>query len=158
MRENMEQAIIIPIMSGDKKQRELKEFSDRLISLCNKAGLPAHGRQSHIARELGLDPSAVKKWFWGQGYPSMTHAKVLCRMLGCQVNWLMSGTGPERGIDNLETLVQIVIAIGDELHAAGRANWSRADKAEFILRALPMFTTADDVTLARVAALIDFRS
>lgn len=59
--------IMIEPMVQEEKART--EFSQRLALACDKAGLPAHGRQAEIAKRMKLTPKAVSKWFNGEAIP-----------------------------------------------------------------------------------------
>jgi transcriptional regulator with XRE-family HTH domain len=72
-------------------------FAKRMNELCDDLGIPAgRGRQTELAKLVGLNPNAARKWLHGDGYPNLDVAVALCDRAGVHVNWLLQGTLPKR--------------------------------------------------------------
>lgn len=72
-------------------------FAARMNELCDDLGIPAgRGRQTELARLVGLNPNAARKWLHAEGYPNIDVAVALCDRAGIHINWLLQGTLPKR--------------------------------------------------------------
>lgn len=89
-------------------------FAQRLHEICDDLKLPAErGRQTALAKLVGLTPNAARKWLQGDGLPEMAQAVKLAAMANVSVVWLLQGSGPKR-----DTPVDTKALILDEaLHA-----------------------------------------
>jgi transcriptional regulator with XRE-family HTH domain len=77
--------------------------------LCDDLGIPAgRGRQTDLARLVGLNPNAARKWLQGAGYPTIDIAVWLADRAGVHVNWLLQGTLPKRIHNRTDTKVLIL--------------------------------------------------
>lgn len=74
------------------QMNERETFSQRLALACNKAGLPAHGRQAEISSRLKLTPKAVSKWFNGESVPRREAMEKLAKLLGTSSSYLYGYT------------------------------------------------------------------
>jgi transcriptional regulator with XRE-family HTH domain len=71
------------------KKKKRVEFSQRLALACDKAGLPAHGRQTEIAKRMKLTPKAVSKWFNGEAIPRRGKLQELAAIIGTSSSYLL---------------------------------------------------------------------
>jgi transcriptional regulator with XRE-family HTH domain len=71
-------------------------FTQRLTEVCRDMNLPEHGQQTALARLLGVTQGATKKWFNGEGYPTLDKIVAICDWANGNVNWLVMGYGPKR--------------------------------------------------------------
>lgn len=79
--------IMIEPMVQEEKAR--KDFSHRLALACDKAGLPVHGRQAEIAKNMKLTPKAVSKWFNGESIPRRGKLQELAASIGTTSAYLL---------------------------------------------------------------------
>ena len=94
-------------MQTDQKKPVAGGFASRLHELCSEKGLPARGRQSELARLLGVTQGATRKWLTGVGFPDMDKIIQICEWAGANVNWLVMGIGPKRS-DVIDTKTVIL--------------------------------------------------
>lgn len=70
-------------------------FKDRLYKSCeSNPDIPNYGsgRQSLIAKKMGVSSEAVRKWFSGESTPRPQAMKALAKTLGVDHVWLALGT------------------------------------------------------------------
>lgn len=79
--------IMIEPMVQEEKARI--DFSKRLALACDKAGMPAHGRQAEIAKRMKLTPKAVSKWFNGEAIPRRGKLQELAAIIGTSSSHLL---------------------------------------------------------------------
>lgn len=93
-------------MQSALPKKTFEAFTGRLNEVCTDMGLPEHGRQSQLARLLGVTQGATRKWLTGVGYPDMEKIVQICEWSGTNVNWLVMGVGPKRtGLIDTKTIV-----------------------------------------------------
>lgn len=83
-------------MQTSTHKKTFDAFAARLNEVCADMGLPEHGRQSQLARQLGVTQGAARKWLTGKGYADMEKIVQICEWSGVNVNWLVMGVGPKR--------------------------------------------------------------
>lgn len=83
---------------------EKQEFVQRLEQVVNLLGYPKHGRQTQLAIYYRLAQPSVKKWFHGEAMPSYEIAISLCKRAYVSYEWLMTGRGDMRYINDIEEL------------------------------------------------------
>ncbi|EKF9564361.1 TPA: helix-turn-helix domain-containing protein [Vibrio cholerae] len=71
------------------------EFSKRLIEACERAGLESHGRGVFIAKNIGITPKAVSRWFNGETIPSHDKLIEIADLLSVSASWLQFGQTDE---------------------------------------------------------------
>jgi transcriptional regulator with XRE-family HTH domain len=76
-----------------------KAFGERICSEFKRMGLPLDS-PTEIARvinrklpQLSVTPQAVRKWIFGEGFPSQDKLVMLADWLGVSAQWLRYGTG-----------------------------------------------------------------
>lgn len=60
--------------------------------------MPAHGRKTQLGALCGVSYQAAKKWLDGDGWPDMDHVLVICQRAEVNINWLLQGMGPKKGL------------------------------------------------------------
>ena len=73
----------------------MSQFNQRLIEACEASDvIPAfgRGRQTYIAKALGVSQEAVRKWFAGESVPRRKSAEKLAKLLDVRYSWLMLGS------------------------------------------------------------------
>jgi transcriptional regulator with XRE-family HTH domain len=94
-----------PMQTGTHK-KTFDAFAARLNEVCADMALPEHGRQSQLARLLGVTQGSTRKWLTGIGYPEMEKIVHICEWSGVNVNWLVMGVGPKRpGLIDTKTAI-----------------------------------------------------
>lgn len=78
---------MIELMVHEEEIR--KRFSSRLLQACDKAGLQSHGRQTEIAKRMGITPKAVSKWFNGESIPRRGKLRELADLVGTTAAYLL---------------------------------------------------------------------
>ena len=78
--------MIEPMVQEEKARID---FSKRLALACDKAGMPAHGRQAEIAKRMKLTPKAVSKWFNGEAIPRRGKLQELAAIIGTSSSHLL---------------------------------------------------------------------
>ncbi|GJK86891.1 TPA: helix-turn-helix transcriptional regulator [Citrobacter farmeri] len=111
---------MIELMVHEEEIR--KKFSERLSQACEKAGFQPHGRQTEIAKKMGLTPKAISKWFNGESIPRRGKLRELADLVGTTVAYLL-GDENEDGIQ--------------EGHVRERSNIYRIDVLDLNLSAGP---------------------
>lgn len=69
-------------------------FNKRLLEACNSnSDIPGYGsgRQTLIAKKMGVSSEAVRKWFSGESTPRPQAMKALAKVLGVDHVWLSLG-------------------------------------------------------------------
>ncbi len=76
-----------------------KAFGERAYNEFKRMGLPMES-PTEIARvinqklpQLSVTPQAVRKWIFGEGFPSQDKLVILADWLGVSAQWLRYGTG-----------------------------------------------------------------
>lgn len=93
------------------------DFKDRLQCEFKRVGLPLES-PTEIARvinkqlpQLSVTPQAVRKWVFGDGFPSQDKLVELADWLGVSAQWLRYGTGSRLRQEQVE----IENSLGDSL-------------------------------------------
>jgi transcriptional regulator with XRE-family HTH domain len=73
-----------------------REFAKRLDEACDAAGLPGFraGRQSMIAKEMGVTAEASRRWFAGESIPRVETIHRLAKFLRVDPSWLGAVDSP----------------------------------------------------------------
>lgn len=100
-------------MQTTPPRKTFEAFAGRLNEVCTDMELPAHGRQSQLAKILKVTHGATRKWLTGAGYPDMDKIVQICEWSGTNVNWLVMGVGPKR-TDIIDTKT---IILGEAIEA-----------------------------------------
>lgn len=149
----------IELMVQDKKERD--DFSQRLALACDKAGIPAYGRQATIAVRMKLTPKAVGKWFNGESVPRKDKLNKLADILGTTSAYL-AGYADDDGIikDHMKNGQDIYrIEVLDLVVSAGPGRYMLSEAVEVLnaieftsdrARALFGSRSADDVKVMTV--------
>ena len=95
-------------------------FAARINEVCDDLKLPAHGRQTALAKRMDLTPNAARKWLLGQGMPEMSTAVKLAQMANVSVLWLLQGVLPKRP-GHVEIRGLVLMEALQDLPAEGRA-------------------------------------
>jgi len=66
-------------------------FWGRLVLALERAGEPTS--QVHVAKIMGIRPTAVNKWALGEGFPTTPRLALLATRLDVSVEWLLTGRG-----------------------------------------------------------------
>lgn len=96
---------------GDMPHRTGKPartFWDRLLEARRDRGLPL--TQASVARELGLQPSAVTKYVNGK-LPELARVIDIAQRHGVAVEWLLSERGPKHPLSTLTPSEQKIITL-----------------------------------------------
>ncbi len=74
---------------------EKKRFAQRLNEVLSEAGLPklGAGRQSQLARKIGVQAAQAGKWLKGEEFPPTSVLVKIARTYNTRSNWLLSGSG-----------------------------------------------------------------
>lgn len=86
---------LVTFGSVKNAQQLREEFASRLIELCGDLELPERGRQTAIAKKLGVSQQAVRKWLDGEAFPEMDKVISIAEWAEINVNWLLQGVGPK---------------------------------------------------------------
>ncbi len=114
-------------------------FSARLNEVCDDMGLPAHGRQTLLAKQFGVTQGATKKWLTGEGYPTMDKLVAVCEWAGVNMNWLTMGAGPKR-TDAIDTKSLVLGEAIEAMHADDRQQVLDFIGYKFERSTSPLFT------------------
>ena len=77
-----------PLLPKDKKNyAKVKGVAGRIAQAILESGKS----QAEIAKKLGMFPTAISRWKTGTTEPTPANINSLSKILGCDVNWLMSG-------------------------------------------------------------------
>jgi len=115
---------------------EKADFATRLNEICSDLGLPAErGRQTALAKQFGVSPTAARKWLLGDGLPEMEMAIRIAKWADVNFEWLMTGRGPKSG-DKLPTRALVV----DEIMRRGTPE-ERRELVNFIKYKIEHATT-----------------
>jgi len=92
---------------------DTKTFWGRLsIAMTERGHAPT---QAAVGNLLSLKQSSIHKWEYG-GLPRMRHSVQLAEKLGVTVEWLLTGRGVKRPLNEHETvLIELYRQLGDEL-------------------------------------------
>lgn len=83
--------------AADQYDALRRAFAERLAEICTDKGLPAHGRQTKLAKLFGVTQAAARKWLNGVTYPEMEKLVAIADWADVNINWLLQGAGPKRG-------------------------------------------------------------
>lgn len=78
------------------KNEELTAFSERLHEICDDMQIPRSGRQSLLAKEVGLSQNATRKWLSGEGLPTLSMCCALAKRANVNTEWLLTGRGDKQ--------------------------------------------------------------
>lgn len=79
------------------------EFAQRVRTAIEEAGLWASQRK--MATKLKVSPSTINNWLTGEKLPAHDTAIRLAARLGVSVEWLMTGSGPMRHTESVDSRV-----------------------------------------------------
>ena len=84
-------------MGKPKKDMQLLEgFSKRLNEALDELRYPRHGRQTALAKVMGVTQRSTMAWLKGISIPDYAKIVSLAKKLGLSLEWLMSGQGSMR--------------------------------------------------------------
>lgn len=87
------------------------EFSERLRKACkNNPHLPREndGLYSHLARQLGVKPQAVRKYFNAEARPRSPKMSALAKLVNADESWLALGVGDDSVTNKMRTVQSVV--------------------------------------------------
>lgn len=90
----------------------IPEFQARLKRLMREA----HLNDRQLGQMLGVDGSAIHHWRAGNSRPSLSRVLILCRILGCDPNYLLGWS--EKRPDH--TIGKLALQLQETIDALGR--------------------------------------
>lgn len=117
---------------------ERLEFSARLNQALDEAQLTPpvpqkhRGRQRHVAKLFKVDQKAARKWLEGDGYPKMETVILIAKKLQVAVEWLLTGRGEKRVMDNTENQMGHLIDMWLKMRPEIQDHW--LTYGEFLLK------------------------
>ena len=125
-------------MENKEKTGFQRRFNEVVNEYPFEPPLPAgRGRQAGVhlfLKEHGLimDKTSVRKWLAGEGFPTIEHGVVLAKIFHVQLDWLMTGRGAKRTMDESNHELVELLDIWFRLPAADREQWKKY--GEFLSR------------------------
>ena len=81
-------------------------FKQRFTEACEASDvIPVFGkgRQTYVAKSLGVSQEAVRKWFSGESVPRRKSAAKLAKLLDVRYSWLMLGSSQGEIDDSIKS-------------------------------------------------------
>jgi SOS-response transcriptional repressor LexA len=126
---------------SDSKER--LDFSRRLNQALDEAGVAekGHGRQSAVAKMLGVTPGATRKYLEGLGYAEKSRINILAKKLNVRAAWLEHGESPMRlspiigqgDIGNMVLWEEVLEACLERIYKGGHQSLSFHKQAQYLL-------------------------
>lgn len=98
-------------MSTIETKENLQAFSERLKTACdNCPSIPAEnkGRQTYVAKHIGVSQEAARKWFSGDSMPRKPKMDKLVALLSVDYAWLALGIKPELDMNRKKLAAKVM--------------------------------------------------